>query len=132
MITEPADGENRNDDEDQSARQLPEVTETLSQQADLSRLRASKPESVGPYRILDVLGEGGMGVVYLAEQTRPIRRRVALRRRRMPPFACPDRDPASRLSGPSSAAPSVPHSRTGLLRPADLKRRHRRCIRSVA
>ncbi len=31
------------------------------------------------YDIIDVLGEGGMGIVYLAEQTHPIRRRVALK-----------------------------------------------------
>ena len=36
-------------------------------------------ETVGSYRILSRLGEGGMGVVYLAEQTSPIRRRVALK-----------------------------------------------------
>ena len=37
------------------------------------------PEQVGPFRILGRLGEGGMGVVYLAEQTEPVRRRVALK-----------------------------------------------------
>ena len=34
---------------------------------------------VGPYRVLQLLGEGGMGLVYQAEQSEPIRRRVALK-----------------------------------------------------
>jgi serine/threonine protein kinase len=34
---------------------------------------------IGPYKILRVLGEGGCGMVYLAEQQEPIRRRVALK-----------------------------------------------------
>ncbi|MHC4540271.1 MAG: serine/threonine protein kinase, partial [Planctomycetota bacterium] len=34
---------------------------------------------IGQYKLLSVLGEGGMGVVYLAEQKRPIRRQVALK-----------------------------------------------------
>jgi len=34
---------------------------------------------VGPYKLLQVIGEGGMGVVYMAEQTEPIERRVALK-----------------------------------------------------
>jgi serine/threonine protein kinase len=34
---------------------------------------------IGPYKLLQVIGEGGMGVVYMAEQTKPVRRRVALK-----------------------------------------------------
>ncbi len=34
---------------------------------------------IGPYRLLERIGEGGMGVVYVAEQTAPVRRRVALK-----------------------------------------------------
>ncbi|MGH7689628.1 MAG: tetratricopeptide repeat protein, partial [Gemmatimonadaceae bacterium] len=32
-----------------------------------------------PYRVLQLLAQGGMGVVYVAEQTEPVRRRVALK-----------------------------------------------------
>ncbi|HSN70370.1 MAG TPA: serine/threonine-protein kinase, partial [Steroidobacteraceae bacterium] len=34
---------------------------------------------VGPYRLLERIGEGGIGEVYLAEQTEPVRRRVAVK-----------------------------------------------------
>jgi serine/threonine protein kinase/Flp pilus assembly protein TadD len=34
---------------------------------------------IGPYQILSVLGEGGCGIVYLAQQNHPIKRRVALK-----------------------------------------------------
>jgi len=35
--------------------------------------------SIGPYRLIHELGVGGMGRVWLAEQTHPVRRRVALK-----------------------------------------------------
>jgi hypothetical protein len=34
---------------------------------------------IGPYKLLQVIGEGGCGVVYMAEQETPVRRRVALK-----------------------------------------------------
>ena len=39
----------------------------------------SQPERIGPYRLLSLLGEGGMGRVYLAEQDEPVKRRVAIK-----------------------------------------------------
>ncbi|MDB6055580.1 MAG: pknB 19 [Verrucomicrobiales bacterium] len=41
---------------------------------------AEKPgDHIGPYKILQQIGEGGCGVVYMAEQERPVRRRIALK-----------------------------------------------------
>ena len=34
---------------------------------------------IGPYKLLQQIGEGGFGVVYMAEQDQPVRRRVALK-----------------------------------------------------
>src|SRR5947209_113764 len=36
-------------------------------------------ERIGRYKILQKIGEGGCGVVYMAEQEEPVRRRVALK-----------------------------------------------------
>jgi eukaryotic-like serine/threonine-protein kinase len=46
-----------------------------------AELKSELPESkrIGPYKLLQMLGEGGCGVVYMAEQEQPIRRRVALK-----------------------------------------------------
>jgi eukaryotic-like serine/threonine-protein kinase len=37
------------------------------------------PVRIGPYRLLESIGEGGMGEVWLAEQLEPVRRRVAVK-----------------------------------------------------
>ena len=34
---------------------------------------------IGPYKLLEAIGEGGMGVVYMAEQSEPVRRKVAVK-----------------------------------------------------
>ena len=36
-------------------------------------------DRIGPYKLLQKIGEGGCGVVFLAEQEKPVRRRVALK-----------------------------------------------------
>ncbi len=40
---------------------------------------APVPDRIGPYRVLRQIGEGGMGVVFEADQEHPVRRRVALK-----------------------------------------------------
>jgi eukaryotic-like serine/threonine-protein kinase len=41
--------------------------------------RAASGAMIGPYQLLQMVGEGGMGEVWLAEQKHPVRRRVALK-----------------------------------------------------
>src|SRR5262249_12435450 len=35
--------------------------------------------TIGPYKLLEEIGEGGFGIVFMAEQQRPVRRKVALK-----------------------------------------------------
>src|SRR5262245_12094497 len=46
----------------------------------LSLPPTEKPgDKIGRYKLLEKIGEGGCGVVYIAEQEEPVRRRVALK-----------------------------------------------------
>src|SRR5262249_41497611 len=41
---------------------------------------AERPGTVvGPYKLMEQIGEGGMGLVFVAEQHQPVRRKVALK-----------------------------------------------------
>ena len=62
-------------------------TGTFSGQAENESPTASMQEmnvrgssqQIGPYRLLQQIGEGGMGEVWLAEQSKPVKRRVAVK-----------------------------------------------------
>src|ERR1035437_10197204 len=65
--------------------QAPVVDRAASQEdpevaAEFARLKPEEAgDRIGPYKLLEQIGEGGFGVVWVAEQERPVRRRVALK-----------------------------------------------------
>jgi serine/threonine protein kinase len=46
---------------------------------DYEPIREGPGTVIGPYKLLQQIGQGGFGVVYMAEQTEPVRRMVALK-----------------------------------------------------
>ena len=51
----------------------------LSADTATSQKSLAASQMIGPFCILDTLGEGGMGTVYLAQQIQPVRRKVAIK-----------------------------------------------------
>jgi serine/threonine protein kinase/tetratricopeptide (TPR) repeat protein len=58
---------------------FPQILRTGSMLKLVTELVEDVPARLGPYRVLERIGEGGMGVVYLAEQDPPLVRRVAIK-----------------------------------------------------
>jgi non-specific serine/threonine protein kinase/serine/threonine-protein kinase len=59
---------------DADGRPAPDADETRAEET-----VARAAQTIGPYRLLEPIGEGGMGDVWLAEQAKPVRRKVALK-----------------------------------------------------
>jgi Flp pilus assembly protein TadD/serine/threonine protein kinase len=57
--------------------QLPETESSTT--IDAATLAEEAGTRVGPYKLLQIIGQGGMGVVWRAEQEQPVRRQVALK-----------------------------------------------------
>ena len=56
-----------------------EAPDAVAPTAPMTRLTERPGTTIGPYKLMEQVGEGGMGVVFVAEQQEPVRRKVALK-----------------------------------------------------
>jgi tetratricopeptide (TPR) repeat protein/serine/threonine protein kinase len=54
-------------------------TEAFQDRAELVSSPEAAGTTIGPYKLIELIGEGGMGAVWMAQQTEPVRRVVALK-----------------------------------------------------
>ena len=62
-------------DQEASFLEVPPYDATVDPPASMER----PGTAIGPYTLMEQIGQGGMGVVYVAEQSHPVRRKVALK-----------------------------------------------------
>ncbi len=61
------------------ALESPELEDQAAPPASLDTIAERPGGRIDKYKLLSVLGEGGMGIVYLAQQEEPVRRQDALK-----------------------------------------------------
>jgi eukaryotic-like serine/threonine-protein kinase len=66
-------------DEQDSFLETPAVARDFSVANDQAISLEKTGEQIGPYKLLQQIGEGGMGKVWMADQREPVRRRIALK-----------------------------------------------------
>ncbi len=85
MTNEPQQGESPSDEKDlhraldDTESAAPQPTETQTAPPHSARSTEGPGTLIGRYKLLQQIGEGGFGVVYMAEQKQPVKRKVALK-----------------------------------------------------
>src|SRR5688572_23607122 len=64
---------------DEESRFLISPPPGVSATPDASLTKESVGSQIGPYKLLEQIGEGGMGTVWMAQQSEPVKRLVALK-----------------------------------------------------